>query len=126
MSKEKNQQTLQNHKSEALSQLNDFISSLIDSQNTHDRKRADLLSYWIKDYVKFLRKEETFEPEYLIKYKKGDIVKMHLGYRLGSEEGGVHFGIVLDLNNNKKSDTVTILPLTSKKPGKKFTEIQLI
>ena len=40
-------------KSEALLSLAGFIDTL-------DPKRASILSYWIKDYVRFLGKEKDF------------------------------------------------------------------
>lgn len=81
-----------------------------------DKKRAQLLGYWLIDYIGFLRKEVDFDPTKLVRYKRGSIVKAHLGYRIGSEEGGLHYGIVLDVNNNKSDQNVTIIPLTSVKP----------
>ena len=51
---------------------------------------------------------------------KGDIVKINLGYRLGNEEGGLHFGVVMDVSNSKHSGVITIVPLTSQRPGRKI------
>ena len=53
-------------------------------------------------------------------YRRGDIVKVHLGYRIGNEEGGLHFAVVVDRHNSKKSGVLTVVPLTSKKKGKKL------
>ena len=97
-------------KTQALQTLGGFIDSL-------DPKRAALLSYWIKDYVRFLKKEKTFDPKELIKYKRGSIVKAHLGYRIGSEEGGLHYAVVIDNGNAKSSNITTVIPLTSVKPN---------
>lgn len=119
MSTKKDYTQLQKHKVASIAKLEKFIDSLINSKKPKDPGRADKLMYWIEDYTRLLKKEQTFDSTKLIKYKRGDIVKVHLGYRLGSEEGGLHFGIVLDVNNSKKSDTVTIVPLTSYKEGKR-------
>ena len=97
-------------KSEALLSLSTFLDSL-------DPKRAAVMSYWIKDYVRFLKKEEDFDPTKLIKYKRGSIVKVHLGYRIGSEEGGLHYAVVIDKDNAKRSPVATVIPLTSVKPS---------
>ena len=75
------------------------------------------LAYWIKDYSRFLSQESTFDSSKLIRYKRGSIVKANLGYRVGSEEGGLHYAIVLDCNNSIHSPTLTVIPLTSVKPG---------
>lgn len=120
MKKYKTNEEVLEHKNAAVSKLDDFLSKKATSEIKNDNKKADLLSYWIEDYVRLLVKEETFNPERIITYRKGDVVKMNLGYRLGSEEGGLHYGVVLDVSNSKKSDTVTVIPLTSFKKGKKI------
>ena len=51
----------------------------------------------------------------LRRYKRGEIVKVHLGFNVGSEEGGLHYAVVLDKNNAKSSPVITIIPLTSVK-----------
>ena len=118
MNKSKDQ--LLSHKEDALGKLDSLLTDKINSHDAHEVKSANLLSYWIEDYVRFLKKEKTFDPSKLIRYRKGDIVKMHLGYRLGSEEGGLHYGIVFDVNNSLHSNTITVIPLTSYKKDKKI------
>ena len=110
-------------KEKALDDLSAFLDSL-------DPKRCRVLSYWISDYVRFLRKEDEFDPKKLVRYKRGSIVKVHLGYRIGSEEGGLHYAVVLDVKNALSSNTVTIIPLTSIKESTDldnlhFTKISL-
>lgn len=65
--------------------------------------------------------EKEFSPQSLRRYKRGEIIKVHLGFNIGSEEGGLHYAVVLDKNNAKSSPVVTIVPLTSVKP---HTDIQ--
>ena len=94
--------------------------SLADLRNYMDslpEKKGTILAYWIKDYARFLSKEEEFDPNKLIRYKRGSIVKAHLGYRIGSEEGGLHYAVVIDVANSKSAPTATIIPLTSVKPN---------
>ena len=95
---------------QALLSLRTYMDSL-------DEKKGTILAYWVNDYVKFLSKEATFDPKNLIRYKRGSIVKVHLGYRIGSEEGGLHYAVVIDVNNSLSSSTATVIPLTSVKPG---------
>lgn len=80
-------------------------------------KKGAKLAYWISDYVRFLEKENCFDSRKLIRYKRGSVVKVHLGYRIGSEEGGLHYAVILDVNNALSNPTATIIPLTSVKPG---------
>ncbi|MCC8163493.1 MAG: type II toxin-antitoxin system PemK/MazF family toxin, partial [Lachnospiraceae bacterium] len=58
-----------------------------------------------------------FSPQRLRRYKRGEIIKVHLGFNVGSEEGGLHYAVVVEKNNPKSSPVVTIVPLTSVKPN---------
>lgn len=100
----------------ALSDLKKYMDSL-------DQARGIKLAYWIKDYSRFLSQETTFDSSKLIRYKRGAIVKVHLGYRVGSEEGGLHYAIVMDRDNSIYSPTLTVIPLTSVKPGVDLTNL---
>ena len=103
-------------KTTALSAISSFLNSL-------DDKKASLLSYWLKDYIKFLCIEKNFSPIKLKSYRKGEIIKAHLGFNIGSEEGGLHYCVVLENNNHKSSPVITVAPLTSVKSG--FSENNL-
>ena len=69
----------------------------------------------MKDYMRFLGYEKQFSPKKLRRYKRGEIIKVHLGYNIGSEEGGLHYAVVLDRNNAISNPVITIVPLTSVK-----------
>lgn len=94
----------------ALKNLTQYMDSL-------DPEKGKKLAYWINDYTNFLRQENSFQSNKLIRYKRGAIIKVHLGYRVGSEEGGLHYAIVMDRYNTIHSSTLTVIPLTSVKPG---------
>ena len=98
-------------KQQAIAQITDFIDKI-------DDKKATLFCYWMKDYIKFLDFEVDFNPISLKKYKRGEIIKAHLGFNIGSEEGGLHYCVVLENNNSIHSPVITVAPLTSVKPGK--------
>ena len=68
------------------------------------------------DWMTFLDFEPSFSPASLRRYKRGEIVKVHLGFNVGSEEGGLHYAVVLDRNNPLNSPVLTVVPLTSVKP----------
>lgn len=102
------QQDRERLKKKALNDLSMYLDSV-------DEDHSNLLSYWISDYVRFLKAEPSFDPNKLIRYKRGSIVKAHLGYRIGNEEGGLHYAVVLDNANAMKSGIVTVIPLTSVK-----------
>ncbi len=116
MSVPKTEEELLEHKLQALREVDTYLTSLITSDDDHDGSKADKLCYWFKDWMNFLSFEEEFSPMSLRRYKRGEIIKVHLGFNIGSEEGGLHYAVVLDKNNPKSSPVVTIVPLTSVKP----------
>lgn len=91
--------------------------------DTLEEKKGETLAYWLNDYARFLSKESSFDPQKLIRYKRGSVVKAHLGYRVGSEEGGLHYGVIIDAQNELSSSTATIIPFTSVKPWKNIEKL---
>lgn len=67
------------------------------------------------NYINF---EERFDPTKNIAYKRGNIVKLNFGFNIGSEYGGLHYGVVLDIQNSHNSPVLTVIPLTSIKSDK--------
>ena len=65
---------------------------------------------WIQQWTKFVQFEDSFDPTMLLKYKRGDIITVALGYNVGSEQGGNRPCVVLD-NNKKSNPVVYIMPL---------------
>lgn len=90
------------------------IASITATIDSLEPKKQRTLSYWLCDYARFLGKEKEFNPQKLVTYKRGAIVKVHLGFRIGSEEGGLHYAVVID-HNAKSSPVATVIPLTSVK-----------
>lgn len=116
MSHPKTIEELNTHKDEAISNLTKYLETLIASPDPRLRGKADKLSYWISDWVRFLEYEPCFSPKSLRRYKHGEIIKVHLGFNIGSEEGGLHYAVVVEKENAKSSPVVTVVPLTSVKP----------
>mgnify|MGYP000109733507 FL=1 len=98
--------------------LNKLLEYYINDPSGKHLKKANLISYWIKDYTRFINFEETFDPTRNISYKRGNIVKLNFGFNVGSEYGGLHYGVVLDKHNTHNSPVVTVVPLTSVKADK--------
>lgn len=115
MSKEVTIDEIKKHKSNAIKSL----QSTIDQFANVDISKANKFCYWLEDYSKFLNYEKNFTPKKLIRYKRGEIIKAHLGFNIGSEEGGLHYCIVLDKNNKLSSPVLTVIPLTSVKDTNK-------
>lgn len=119
MSKEFTKEDVILNKKEAIKTLNKLLEKYINTSNGSQLKKANLISYWIKDYVRMIDFEEKFDPTKNIAYKRGNIVKVDFGFNIGAEYGGLHYGIVLDNNNAHNSPVVTVIPLTSAKNAKK-------
>lgn len=115
MSSKKTIEEIREHKQNVINQVSYYVEELIQSEDLEINKKADKFCYWLDDYVKFLKYEKSFKPDKLRRYKRGEIIKVHLGYNIGSEEGGLHYCVVLDKNNTIYSPCLTVIPLTSVK-----------
>ena len=107
--------TLRNNIKESIDNISNMFSILIERKNTKDIKRANLMSYWLKTYSHYILSKDTFNPQSLIRYKRGAIIQVEFGYRIGRELGGRHYAVVIDNNNSFNSDTITVVPLSSLK-----------
>jgi len=101
-------------------ELNEALLSFCDN-GEKGIKKSELITYWIKDYTKYLKFENEFKPKKLKKYKRGDVIKINLGFNLGNEEGGLHYAVVIDNNNSQASGVVTVVPLSSLKEDEKLS-----
>lgn len=113
------------NKNDAIKMLNNYLDTCISSDTKH-LKKANLISYWLKDYIKYIEDEEFFDSSKLKKYNRGDIIKVNLGFNIGNEEGGLHYCVVLDNINARRYSTLTIIPLTSQKDGKEIADSAIL
>lgn len=109
-------------KEKAMRTLEQFLLSCLSSSDARSRKRGSLLCYWIIDYIRFLQQEQRVHTFRI--YKRGTIVSVHLGYRIGSEEGGMHYGVVLNKKDSSKNPVLTIVPLTSLKSAEQIQRLK--
>ena len=100
----------------ALAKLKEAISALPVKQQT-------IITKWLFQWCNFLSNEKTFKQELLPSYKRGDIVYVEFGWNVGSEDGGVHYAVVIENNNPKRSGTVLVVPFTSLGAGKKPADV---
>lgn len=115
MSKEWSDSELLAHVESAIENFNKFLHSLLETATEKGKKRASLIGYWINEYTDYQKGQDTFNPRSLPRYERGSIIEIHFGYRVGSELGGRHYGVVLDRKNDWSSPTITVAPLTSLK-----------
>lgn len=125
-----NQIVIDEEKIEAISHKDEAIKRLDFSFNKHielkEYKKSDLLAYWIKDFAKYHDEEKTFTPNSLKNFKRGDIVKVNLGFNVGNELGGLHYCIVINNNDNVNSGTLNVIPLSSVKENKVYNKTTCI
>lgn len=117
MSKPLNAGKVSFHKDAALSKINDLLNGYINDPKPEHLKKANLISYWLENYIAYIQREEIFEPSRLKRYERGDIIKVNFGFNVGSEYGGLHYAIVLDKENARNSPVITVIPLTSYTDG---------
>lgn len=124
MARKISKEALINHKNIALEKLDAYLMQLIDSPDTNTNAKSDKLSYWLEDWTTFLAFESRFSPSSLKRYKRGEIIKVHLGYNIGSEEGGLHYAVVVEKDNSIHNPVITIVPLTSIKQDKDLSHLR--
>ena len=103
--------TVMQVKQNALLGLENFLLKRLESQDEKQIKIVQTMSFWILDYIRL----QTYETHYIRykKYKRGDVIKVNFGHRIGREHGGLHYAIVIDNDNALASNTITVIPLSS-------------
>lgn len=99
------------HKNNSLSRLD---LSFIKHIEFKEFKTSHLLAYWIADFANYHDEEKSFDCSKIKTFKRGNIVKVNLGFNVGNELGGLHYCIVLNKNDSPKNGTLNVIPLTSK------------
>ena len=73
-----------------------------------------------------LKESETFKDEnnnisqIYLKYKRGQVIKVNFGVNIGTELSHTHFAIVLNSDDTRLTDNITVVPLTSKNGYKRI------
>lgn len=81
---------------------------------TKDKNTAKKLLFWLNTWSNnYLLNEQSFNYNELIAYKRGMVVKADFGFNVGSEQGGLHYALVIENNNDKSNKTVMVIPLGS-------------
>ncbi len=106
------------NKNEAIKMMINYLDNCLEIDDNANIKKVNLISYWLKDYIKYIKDEKNFNPTNLKTYERGDIIKVNLGFNIGSELGGLHYCVVIDKKNNRNSPVITVIPLSSQKTDK--------
>ena len=71
MSSEYTKESVIQNKKEAIKSLNRMLEGFINDPTGTHLKKANLMSYWIKDYVRMIGFEEKFEGKSYVASKEG-------------------------------------------------------
>ena len=115
LKKVENKSQLINSKKRVLKDLDNLITEYMNSSDDEQYKQAANLVYWFKDFKKYMLEKSRFNPNRLLRYSRGQVIKVNFGFNVGHEEGGLHYAIVIDNKNAKSSGLITVIPLTSVK-----------
>ena len=105
------------HKDKSLNRLD---LSFLKHIELSEYKKSELLAYWIHDFAIYHDEERDFDVTKSGVFHRGEIIKVNLGFNIGSELGGLHYCVVLNKKDNPKNGVLNIVPLTSKKENKKY------
>lgn len=101
------------HKKHAIRKVNNVFEAFINNPDDKYLKKADLLAYWLENFSDYLLDEQKFDYSKIPSYTRGDVISVNLGFNVGSEQGGLHYAIVLDNDNQQSSPVITVVPLSS-------------
>ena len=48
-----------------------------------------------------------------MRYNRGNVLRVNFGFNVGKELGGLHLALVLDNDNKRNADVITVIPLSS-------------
>lgn len=104
-------------------ELDKALENLKNAIMTKSPKVQGILTNWLNQWSKYIIKENTFKPANLPYYKRGDIVYVDFGFNVGAEYGGIHYAVIIEINNNKYNGNVLVIPLTSLDKDKSINDI---
>lgn len=76
-----------------------------------DRKQKYL--EWLDVHTDYLVRELTFDSNRLLNYERRDLILLNFGFNVGSELGGMHWGVVVEHKNDRGANTIVVVPLSS-------------
>ncbi|MBR4061406.1 MAG: hypothetical protein IKK03_16380 [Lachnospiraceae bacterium] len=89
-----------------------------------DYPLANKLLYWLNDWSGYiLPNEKNFKYNDLIKYEQYSIFEANFGFNVGSEAGGLHYGVIVDKDNSKSSKILMVIPFKSLDEGETEEDI---
>lgn len=96
------------------------------AKNTKKLKFEHIDSWLYKASVNFKKENNSQYSNTYPRYNYGTIIKVDFGINTGSELSSPHFAIVLEKFDSIKSDSITVLPLTSQQKKNNLPLSELI
>lgn len=101
--------------------LNQLKNTLL---NEIEMDKSKKLLFWLNEWgADYLKNEDNFDYMSLMRYKRGNVVKADFGFKIGSEQGGLHYAVVLDNRNDKSNKVLMVVPIESLSDNMKPEEI---
>ncbi|MCL0312844.1 type II toxin-antitoxin system PemK/MazF family toxin [Apilactobacillus sp. TMW 2.2459] len=81
--------------------------------NNPTNKKYRHLPDWVLGKSKYLLNDKKSYSSHRKVFKRGSLVFVDFGVNVGTELSGSHFAIILNKDDHRKNDKLTVLPLTS-------------
>ena len=86
-------------------------------------KKSNLFYNWLNTHFQYFENEDT-SYNFKRTYKRREIIKVDLGFNVGSELGGLHYCVVVEKDDNMSDSTLVVVPLsTFRKKGRKVSDL---
>lgn len=59
------------NKNEAIKMMINYLDNCLEIDDNANIKKVNLISYWLKDYIKYIKDEKNFNPTNLKTYERG-------------------------------------------------------
>lgn len=104
-------------RNEALTRATTNLAEICNLSKDSLNKKYQYLPFWLEKESNLLLRELKNPRKYFNTYKRGTIVRVDFGVNIGCEFSQVHYAIVLNKKDNRLSETISVMPLTSKDKG---------
>ncbi len=111
--KENNQNKIQTTE-DIIIKTNELYEEIYELSQDTENKKYQYLPYWKEKEAKILLREIRYPRKFFSEYKRGTIIRVDFGVNIGCEFSQIHYAIVLNKKDNRMSETISVIPLTSK------------
>lgn len=102
---------------QAILRANQNYEKIYEMSKNVQNKKYQYLPFWKEKESRYLLREIEKPRKFFKEYKRGTIVRVDFGVNIGCEFSQIHYAIVLNKKDNRLSETISVIPLTSKDKG---------